>query len=196
MAFDRDMNPVLRDCVKFYHPSVPVHPQKDHHAPGLFVFRGAEIVSMTIEALPSPPSMLTVLLATGDLNAHLRGSVGLLPWLFHCTSCHCILLLLLPPTGLVTWRLVPHLTFTNLASPTRSSRCAFTCTPRGSPTSLLQSRFFAISAADSTTIFFFGPLYLPCSLSTPTLIGSTAPIRVSSPSATPCYWAPTSSSGP
>jgi hypothetical protein len=134
VAFDRDMNPVLRDCVKFYHPSVPVHPQKDHHALGLFVFRGAEIVSMTIEALPSPPSMLTVsLLATGDLNAHLRGSVGLLPWLFHCASCHRILLLLLPPTGLVTWRLVPHLTFTNLASPMRSSRCAFTVHLAGAP---------------------------------------------------------------
>lgn len=32
VTFDRDMNPVLRDCVGLSHPLAPVHPHKRNHA--------------------------------------------------------------------------------------------------------------------------------------------------------------------
>jgi hypothetical protein len=80
VAFDRDMNPVLRDCVELYHPPAFVHPLEGHHALGPFVFHGAKIVSMTIEALPSPLPILVVgLLDTGGPNAHPAGSMGVPP---------------------------------------------------------------------------------------------------------------------
>jgi hypothetical protein len=60
VAFDQDMNPVLRDCVELYHTPTSVHPQKGRHAPSSFVFRGAEIVSVTIKKLSSPSNMLVV----------------------------------------------------------------------------------------------------------------------------------------
>jgi hypothetical protein len=66
-----------------------------------------------------------------------------------------------------------------LTSPTWSSKCASTYTPRGSPTSLLRSGFFAISVAPSTMVFFFGLLQLLSWLSTLTLIGLAAPTHVS-----------------
>jgi small nuclear ribonucleoprotein (snRNP)-like protein len=80
VAFDRVTNTALRDCVKLYHPSTFVHPQEGHHATGLFVFCGAEIVSMTIEALQSSPLMLAIsMLATDGPSATPGGSVGVPP---------------------------------------------------------------------------------------------------------------------
>jgi small nuclear ribonucleoprotein (snRNP)-like protein len=80
VAFDRVMNTALRDCVELYHPSTSVHPHEGHHATGLFVFRRAEIVSMTIEALQSSPLMLAIsMLATDGPNSTLGGSVGVPP---------------------------------------------------------------------------------------------------------------------
>jgi hypothetical protein len=58
MAFDRAMNPVLRDCVA-------LHPQAGHHAPGPLVFPNAMIASLTIETLLSPPP------SSGSIGAHL-----------------------------------------------------------------------------------------------------------------------------
>jgi hypothetical protein len=74
MAFDQDMNHVLRKCVDLCHPQVR------RHAPGPFLFCGVEIVSMTIEALSSPLLMLAIgLIATGGPNAHLVALWGCLP---------------------------------------------------------------------------------------------------------------------
>lgn len=69
------MNSVLRDCVELCHPLVSVHPQEVHHALGPFVFRGVEIVSITIEDLLSQPPML----ATGGPTPILEALWGVAP---------------------------------------------------------------------------------------------------------------------
>jgi hypothetical protein len=92
VAFDRDMNPVLRDCVELYHPPAFVHPLEGHHALGPFVFHGAKIVSMTIEAYSTRAALTPILQALW----------GCLPWLSPRTPCHRSPLLLLPPTRLLT----------------------------------------------------------------------------------------------
>jgi hypothetical protein len=80
VAFDQAMNLFFRDCVELYHPPYSVHPQKGCYTTEPFVFRGAEIVSMTIEALLSLPPMLVVsMLATVGPNAPPRGSVAVPP---------------------------------------------------------------------------------------------------------------------
>jgi hypothetical protein len=58
------------------HPLASIHPQEDQHATKLFVFRCAEIVSMTIKTLSSRPPMHVVsLVATVD-PAPPGGSIG------------------------------------------------------------------------------------------------------------------------
>jgi small nuclear ribonucleoprotein (snRNP)-like protein len=96
VAFDRVMNPVLHDCVELSHPLVSIHRQEGRHALGPFMFHSVEIVSMTIEALSSPPSMVVVsLLATSGSSAHPNGSVGgaspgslLIPHVLATHSCY------------------------------------------------------------------------------------------------------------
>jgi hypothetical protein len=77
VAFDRVINPILRDCVELYHPSASIHPQEGCHATWSFVFRSVEVVSMKIEALLSPPPMTTIsMLATASPSTPTGGSVG------------------------------------------------------------------------------------------------------------------------
>lgn len=60
MAFYRIMDLILRGRVELYHPLTSVYPQKGRRATGPLVFRSAEIVSIMIEALSSPPPIIVV----------------------------------------------------------------------------------------------------------------------------------------
>jgi hypothetical protein len=66
----------------------------------------------------------------------------------------------------------------------RFNRCAFTCTPQGSPTSPLPSGFFAASATPLSVAFLFGLLRFLSWSSTPTWTGLAALTRAGPPLAT------------
>jgi hypothetical protein len=72
VAFDRVMNPVLRDCVELY-------THEGRHAPGPFLFLSTAIVSMTIESLPSSSPMFVVCMFTAGPSTPSGGFVGAPP---------------------------------------------------------------------------------------------------------------------
>lgn len=69
VAFDRVMNPVLRDCIELY-------PQAGRHATRPFLFPSTTLVSMTIETLYSSPPMIAVSMFTAGSSAPSGGYVG------------------------------------------------------------------------------------------------------------------------
>lgn len=69
VAFDRVMNPVLRDCIELY-------PQAGRLATRPFLFPSTTLVSMTIETLYSSPPMIAVSMFTAGSSTPSGGYVG------------------------------------------------------------------------------------------------------------------------
>jgi hypothetical protein len=80
--------------------------------------------------------------------------------------------------------------------PTRSSRCASTCTTPMCPISRSRSASFDTSKAPSTTTCFFAAPLRRTSSSTLMLTGSVVPTLAGPLQATRCFWVTTSSPSP
>jgi small nuclear ribonucleoprotein (snRNP)-like protein len=148
MAFDRAMNPVLRDCIK-------IDPQVGRHVHGSLVFPSVVLASLSIKTLlsPSPPS--------GSVGAPpLALSSHPLPWLL--TLSHRL--------GGRLWSLLPHHSYYQVIILLPSS-------PPSNPSSIIVGNGSTLPVPLVCVSVLLGPFYLHNVLAAPHMIHPLLSVR-------------------